>query len=89
MIGFYLEYVMPKTYGQRRHPCFFLICCSRKNEKTTKKEQAQDNKSDRNFETKYLSKDSYEDVPRETAIKEEEGKILKISDLKKTYENGF
>jgi hypothetical protein len=54
-----------------------------------KKEQAQDKKSDRNFETKYLSKDSYEDVPRETAIKEEEGKILKISDLKKTYENGF
>ncbi len=80
---------MPKTYGQRRHPCFFLTCCSRKNEKSMKSDQVKDKNNERDFETRYLSKDSYEDVPRETAIKEEEGKILKISDLKKTYDNGF
>lgn len=45
--------------------------------------------SDHNHETKYLSKDAYEGVPPEIASKEDDGKILKISDLKKIYDNGF
>ena len=41
------------------------------------------------FETKYLKKNAYEGVPREVAAKEEDNKVMKISGLQKTYENGF
>lgn len=34
LIGIYLEYVLPKTYGKRRHPCFFLMCCCKKKDKS-------------------------------------------------------
>jgi pilus assembly protein TadC len=26
LIGLYLEFVLPKTYGKRRHPLFFIFC---------------------------------------------------------------
>jgi len=26
LIGIYLEQVLPKTYGERKHPLFFLGC---------------------------------------------------------------
>jgi len=30
VLGLYLEYVMPKEFGKRRHPLFFLTCCCEK-----------------------------------------------------------
>jgi hypothetical protein len=35
LIGLYLEYVLPKEFGRRRHPLFFLMCCCNKSEKKT------------------------------------------------------
>lgn len=39
ILGFYMEKVMPKTFGVRQHPCWFFLpstwkkCCTRKNKK--------------------------------------------------------
>lgn len=42
-----------------------------------------------NHETKYLDPSCHEGVAPEIALKEDENKILKISDLMKVYNNGF
>ena len=45
--------------------------------------------SDEFFEAKYMKKENFEPVARELHKQETEGKILKIEDLHKTFENGF
>lgn len=42
-----------------------------------------------NFEVEKLLPENYEPVGPEIARQEVQGQILKIDDLKKTYENGF
>lgn len=87
LIGLYLEYVLPKEFGRRRHPLFFLMCCCNKSEKKTT--TAVDIIADGDHETQYLDKNCYEGVPQEIARKEAEEKILKVSNLKKVFDNGF
>lgn len=48
-----------------------------------------DQTQDMEHETKYLNSDCFEPVDHETAAKEEQNKIIKISDLFKVYDNGF
>ena len=101
LVGIYLEQVMPKTVGTRRHPCFFLLPsfwsemfnCKRKREVIPSKQKKiapnnqnttgrpstltenGDTEADlsqrpmvcdvemtRDFETKYLNSECYENV---------------------------
>jgi hypothetical protein len=89
LFGLYLEFALPKTYGKRRHPLFFIFCCCKS--KVSSKVKNSDCATDRELvhETKNLNPEFYEGVPREVAIKEETGDLLKITDLKKTYANGL
>mgnify|MGYP006950321785 CR=1 FL=1 len=62
LLGLYLENVMPKTYGARKHPCFcFLRCCKKK--QSTLNRPLQDDIGD--FETKYLKAECFEPAPYE------------------------
>ena len=88
LIGMYLEYALPKEFGKRRHPLFFLMCCCKKGEKKTNPDEV--NKIDAGeHETQYLDKASYENVPFEIQQKEAEDRILKVTNLKKVFDNGF
>ena len=90
VVGFYLEYVLPKTYGQSRNPCFFLSCLySLKHLKAKPGASVDPEDEVEMHELKYLNKNNFEPVPREIAQKEADGNILKITDLQKTYDNGF
>ena len=68
-----MEFIVPKTYGRSRHPCFFLMCCCNKKKKNDKTAQVSDipnNEDDEKqlaFETKYMEKSRYEGVPRQIA----------------------
>lgn len=87
LIGLYLEYALPKEFGRRRHPLFFLMCCCNKSDKAKKTDVA--NISQGDHETQYLDKACYEGVPYEIAQKEAEDRILKVTNLKKVFDNGF
>lgn len=65
IIGLYLEYALPKEYGKRKHPLFFLMCCCRKKEKKQSDNLSQN--MDADHEIKYLKKEHYEGVPFEIA----------------------
>jgi hypothetical protein len=64
LLGFYLELVMPKTYGRRRHPLFFLGCpWSKKKKTSTVYELPRESNTvdpESGFETKYLKKENFE-----------------------------
>jgi hypothetical protein len=70
LIGLYLEFVLPKTYGKRRHPLFFIFCCCKS--KVSPKVQNTDGTKnpELSHETKNLNPEYYEGVPREIAMKE-------------------
>ena len=98
VLGIYMEQVMPKTYGNRKHPLFFLginSCSCRRRRNTQSVETRPSNISLRQdeqpnaFETKYLKPECFEPVDQESRAKEDANKILKVSDLRKEYENGF
>lgn len=95
-VGLYLDNTFPSAYGVRK-PWYFCLtrsfCCgtaSRKRSgKTTPRDNRQDLEDQTDFETKYVPKNNFEPVSRELQKLEQENKIFKISDLKKTFENGF
>lgn len=88
LLGLYLENVLPKTYGARKHPLFCLKCKScKKSQKTFNNRPAPDN--DIEFETRYLKPECFEPAPHEIRSKEMSNEILKVANLKKQYENGF
>jgi hypothetical protein len=58
---------MPKTFGQRKRPCFCFECKSTKRNNKVDKSMHED---DADFETKYLDKDSYEPMTREQLEKQ-------------------
>ena len=92
LLGMYLELVLPKTYGERKHPLFFLGCSYNKRSKKQLNPQVLHNSiemDNRPFEAQYANPDYCEAVGLEQQRKEEAGEFLKIQDLKKTYENGF
>lgn len=64
------------------------MCCCKKGEKKTNPDEV--NKIDAGeHETQYLDKASYENVPFEIQQKEAEDRILKVTNLKKVFDNGF
>jgi ATP-binding cassette subfamily A (ABC1) protein 3 len=70
-----------------------MCCCKKKRnvhrEISDAPNEINDDEKQTAFETKYMDKSRYEGVPRVIAQRELEGKILKISDLKKTFDNGL
>lgn len=90
LLGFYLDQILPRTYGERKKCCFcFTMCCKRptpvvENEEFDASEQnrrksLKDNKNEIDpFETKYLDKENYEPVAPEVARLELENQYLKI-----------
>ena len=94
-VGAYLEAVLPKTYGQRRHPLFFLGYPWRcKRDKRISVFDSRNfneiRKSDKySFETKYMRPENFEPAPAEFQNLEKTGQILQISDLRKKYPTGL
>ena len=69
-----MEAVMPKTYGQRRHPLFFLGCPWRRNPKQRNsivdmtlinETEVKSEAKKYFFETKYLLPENFEPAPAE------------------------
>jgi hypothetical protein len=64
VLSVYLELVMPKTYGKRVHPLFFLGCpwkCRKfHNKLESDVSLTPEDLQNIDFETKYLKKDCYE-----------------------------
>ena len=87
LLGIYLELVMPKTYGGRRSPCFFITDCFEKRER--EKIDNTEVGEDADFETQFLNKNCYEAPSRAQVAKEETDGVLRITELFKTYDNGF
>lgn len=98
-LGLYLDKVLPKTYGEKKSCCFCLSC---KRAGVDEEDEGDESERERRstlattrksvsdpFELKYLEKENYEPVPPEIARLELQNKFLKISDLTKTYPNGF
>jgi hypothetical protein len=94
-VGIYLDNTLPSAYGLRKGWCFCLtpsFWCSRRGDASrTRKMQVKDkdDENEANFETKYMDPTKFEPASRELAKQEQENKILKVSDLMKTFENGF
>jgi len=89
LFGLYLEQVMPKTFGRRRHPCFFLMPsfwgCRVKSDCKFKHLSSQVTASDQSskFETASLNPLCYEPPGPELEEKEKRNALLKISGLRK------
>lgn len=99
-IGIYLDNTLPSAYGLRKGWCFCLLpksCCggkkSRKRGNSPRNAidaaDGQDDEMDPFFEAKYMKRENFEPVSRELQKLEADSKILKVTDLKKTFDNGF
>ena len=111
-LGFYLDRVLPRTYGEKSPCCFCFTrkfwssCCGGNQieednfaeqldaDELKRRDTLRNTKGDSDgvtdpFELKYLQRENYEPVAPEIARMELENQFLKISDLKKTYPNGF
>jgi ATP-binding cassette subfamily A (ABC1) protein 3 len=78
IFGLYLEYALPKEFGRRRHPLFFLTClCEKKNREVTAESRADAEVN----ELANLDPKCYEQVPFEIQQKEKQNKVLKIGEL--------
>jgi ATP-binding cassette, subfamily A (ABC1), member 3 len=96
-IGIWLDNVLPSAYGLRKGWCFCLTpsfwCRARRNAGPGRKSPRVDNSADpekeAKFDTAYMADPTnFEPPPKE--FNEKFGQnILKITDLKKTFENGF
>ena len=103
-LGIYLDNVLPSAYGVRR-PWYFCLTKSywfaakqRSNSavantssynKVKVRDRDNESKDECGFETKYMKKENFEAPSNDLRIQEKSDKILKIQDLKKTFENGF
>ena len=85
LLAFYLDAVLPRTYGDRSSVCFcFQICYCKSMRKANSKKIVNDS-----FETRYLKNDRFEEVPPEISRLELDDEYLKIQNLSKIYPNGF
>ena len=99
-IGLWFDNILPSAYGLRKSCCF---CClpsywcgrGRRSERAAKKGSrnaidAENPDDDETFfEAKYMDRRNYEPVPKDLLKLEAENKVLKVQDLRKTFENGF
>lgn len=97
LLGLYLDNTLPHAYGLRKHWCFCLspsFWCGKGKRSSQKKSprinaDGHDEELDAFFEAKYMKRENFEPVSRELQKLEGDNKILKITDLKKTFDNGF
>ena len=104
ILGLYLDKVLPKTFGEKLPACFCCMrkywgCGNGANDddemdqgELERRSTLQKNNRETlvdPFELKYLKRDNYEPVAPEIARLELQDQFLKISDLTKTYPNGF
>ena len=59
VLGFYLEQVMPKTFGTRKHPLFFIGCPWKCKRRAVIDDSSNINASSE-FDTRYLRADCFE-----------------------------
>ena len=98
-LGIYFDNVLPSAYGLRK-PWYFCFTASYwfgtdpdnrririHNRQNTS--SSQDIEQANDFETVYIKKDNFEPPSNDLRAQEKDNKILKISDLKKTFDNGF
>ena len=66
-------------------------CCkSKKSVSQEDQDPAENRNGDPNaFDTAYIAPDNFEAPPREILQQEQQGRILKVSNLRKKYDNGF
>ena len=79
LLGFYMDAILPRTYGERKSCCFcFTLCCrgqrgnAQADNDGSDQEALQDNENKGGtvfdpFEVKYLDRQNYEAVPPEVA----------------------
>ncbi|CDW85159.1 abc transporter family protein [Stylonychia lemnae] len=95
-IGLYLDNVLPSAFGLRKPWYYFVTrgywCRLKRNGKVqnSKLSSLQDDSENQSlFEAKFMKRENVEPVSRDLQAQENEDKILKISELKKTFTNGF
>jgi hypothetical protein len=101
-LGLYLDQILPKEFGQRKHPCFMFMpstytdCCRRRqppqideDEKERRSTLLSKDKSGGGMEVRNLKPENYEPVAAEIARQEVDGQYWRIEGLEKTYDNGF
>lgn len=103
-LGVWLDYVLPKEYGERKKCCFCCTCCCKpsrrsradpamdreeQNRRASLRDAGNRQSVNDKFELKYLDESKYEPVAPEVARLELDNQYLKVADLTKTYPNGF
>lgn len=99
LIGLWFDNILPSAYGLRKSCCF---CCmpsfwcgrGKRGDRAAKKGSrnaidAENPDDETYFEAKYMDRRNYEPVPKDLIKLEAENKVLKVQDLRKTFENGF
>ena len=102
IFGLYMEQVMPKTFGKRRNPCFFLqpsFWCSSSKSSRAKIGTTDSATAEGRFETveqtqKFETANGmnplcYERLNNEMEEKEIKKSLLRVNNLHKIYENDF
>jgi hypothetical protein len=91
-LGIWLDNVLPSPYGLRKGWCFCLsprYWCGGTRRTRKNSVDAESAEDEMYFEAKYMKKENFEPASRDMVKQEAEKKILRVSDLKKTFENGF
>jgi ATP-binding cassette subfamily A (ABC1) protein 3 len=95
-IGLYLDNTLPSAYGLRKGWCFCLspdFCCRKKaglRRKGSKNSIDAESQDETYFEAKYMKKQNFEPIISRDLLKlDAEGKVLKVSELQKKFDNGF
>lgn len=99
--GLYLDNVLPSAYGLRK-PWYYCLTPTfwfgsdddmkdspRKHQIDDEKNSANDGQIDEFFEAKDMNPLNFEPVQKEFMKQETDKKILKVSNLRKTFDNGF
>lgn len=102
LLGLYLDNIISHSYGLKKHWCYCFLpsyWCGKKYRKNNSKNnnnkcpkievENYDEEENAFFETKYMNRENFEPVSREFQKQENENKILKVTDLIKTFDNGF
>jgi len=97
-LGIYLDNVLPSAYGLRK-PWYFCFTASYwfgadpnrriQIHNRNSNQSIQDLEEGDEFETKFMKKENFEPPSRDLKAQEKDNKILKIQELKKTFDNGF
>ena len=92
-LGIYLDNILPSAFGLRKACCFCCMpefCCGKERpHKHHDNSSAHEDLEFADFESKGKKKENFEPTSRDLIAQEKDGKILKISNLRKTFSNGF